>query len=151
MRKIKKFLEFMTNNGVEVISVNDVPFSKINRTISRGSFDFQGDDFLVNLSCDGSEKLVSISQQLFIDYIKEEDKNLSDYIDKLSTIDDIFTELKEFGWDFQTAIQSFVNQKYDCDKFDQISSLEEDDRDDIGGWTEEDQGNYDDLIDQDND
>ena len=173
MRKMKRLLEFADfASGIKVESVDDIPFNKLNRAISKGDFNFDTDDFTVLLSLGGSEKTISIPHGLFLEDVEEKDPSLSSYIASLTSLDDIFTELKEFGWDFQTAIQGYVNSKYSPETFDSLpeievsdediyddvlddprsgGSLDKDNRDDFEDWTDEDQEKYDDLINPDED
>ena len=148
MRKMKillEFADFISNINVE--SVDGVKFSRLNATISKDEFDFSEDDFRLLLSCGGEEKEVSLLHGLFLEYIQEKDPSLSSYIKKLSDIDEIFSELAGFEWDFQKAIEGYVADNYNPETFSNIPSIDEDDHDDIPGWADEDQERYDDLID----
>jgi len=146
MRKMKRLLEFADfTSGITIESIDGVPFNRFNKTISKGDFNFGEEDFSVLLSCGGEKKEVSLPYELFLEYIESNDPNLSAYISKLSDFDEIFTELKEFGWDFQKAIEGYINYNYNPETFSEIETFDgiEDDFDD---WGDEDKEKYDDLI-----
>jgi len=147
MRKMKRLLEFADfSTGISIESVDGVPFNRFNRTISRGDFNFGEEDFTILLSCDGEKKEVSLPYELFLEYIEKNDPNLSAYISKLSDFDEIFTELKEFGWNFEKAIEGYINDKYSSETFSEIETFDGL-KDDFDDWDDEDQEKYNDLVD----
>jgi len=147
MRKMKIILEFSKfNSGINILTIDGVPFSMFNKTIYRGNFSFGEEDFSIVLSCDGKNKEISLPFGLFLDYIEKKDPNLSSYIVNLKDFDEIFTDLKDFEWDFQGNIESYINYHYNVENF---GSIEEYDglADDWDEWDDEDQTNFDDLVD----
>jgi hypothetical protein len=147
MRKMKRLLEFADfTSGINIESVDGVPFNRFNKTIFRGDFDFGEEEFSVLLSCDGEKKEVSLPYDLFLEYIEKSDANLSAYLNKLSDFDKIFTELKEFGWDFQKAIEGYINDNYNPETFSEIETFDGL-KDDFDDWDDEDQEKYNDLVD----
>lgn len=121
--KIKLFESF---NQIEIKEVDGINLSTINRLMLKGEWpnlDVDDIDFKVLVEFEGIEKLISIPFDIFINFIRDEDPRLDNYLktSSVNSIDDVFNELIGFGWDFLNSLQLYVNKYYsDIDQIDDI-------------------------------
>ena len=141
MKHLKKFESFKSKDKYEILTVDGIPFKTINYLIDKGRFDFSSDMFEVKMSDGDDTKTTVIPYDLFIEYITNWDSKLGDYLSsqEKTDIEDVLTELESFGWDFQSAIQGYVEEFVKHEDFKSMDDLEwnEDDEESLRNLTDE--------------
>lgn len=121
--RIKLFENF---NQIEISKVDGINIDTIERLMLKGDWPNLEDDdidFKVLVEFEDYEKLVSIPFDIFIDFIRVEDTRLDNYLktSSVDSIDDVFKELLEFGWDFTHYLKMYINKYYkDISNIDDI-------------------------------
>lgn len=143
---MKLILEFNEFNKANVEEVDGIPISQVNKKIERGDFSFE-EDFTCQVNYQGETKEITIPHDILIEFIESQDPKISKYLKDsgINDIESVFSELSSFGWDFASTFRDYIGSKITPDVFNEIEDLNDDREID---WTEEDQQNLDDLLDQ---
>lgn len=73
----------------------------------------------------GEEKKLSIPHDLFIEFLKEDDKNLGKYLDdnNIEDIGDVLNTLEDFNWNFSETLEKYINKYYTPEIWDEMEDL----------------------------
>ena len=102
---------------MNIKKIDNITVNVINRLISKNEWpklEEDDIDFEIEIESGHTEKIISIPFDLFIDFIRDEDPELNHYLEasSIDNIDDIFTELSGFGWDFIHYIKEYIVKYY---------------------------------------
>ncbi len=145
MKHLKLFEEFDGDiDKIEIISVDGVPANQLNRKIEKGEYNFSDFDFTVVGEYSGTKKTFSIPHDIFIEFIKDADEKMDNYLnsESIDDLDKILELLKDFNWDFLKSIKDYANQVFTPSEFEDLE-------DELSEWDEDDQDEYDDLLGED--
>lgn len=93
-----------------ISSVDGVPFKVLDKKIQNREFNLDDISFDVLLETTDGKKLFVIQHDIFQEWIRQDDKNLDEYLTKpkFDDIDSIYTDLIEIGWSFQNGIKKYI-------------------------------------------
>jgi hypothetical protein len=102
---------------MNIKKIDNINVNVVNKLISKGEWpklEEDDIDFRIEIEWGHTEKIISIPFDLFIDFIRDEDPELNHYLEasSIDSIDDIFTELSGFEWDFIYHIKEYIAKYY---------------------------------------